>query len=140
VRGKKTYKYRNIVLTKYQDALNQGGYQISKRGHVGLIPGAGRCQVDLVTSTNRETWLVAVTAQEDDGTAENKVPYTVMCLAKGRLDNPDCRGAYLIIEGPGWKLKDFYLGGGLAEYLVHHHLVKIVDLDQFTDLAKRDAL
>ena len=48
--------------------------------------------------------------------------------------------AYLVLGGDGWKLRNFYLGGGLNAHLVDAALVNIVSLESFIALANQGNL
>ena len=48
--------------------------------------------------------------------------------------------AYLVPGGPGWKLRNFYLGGGLNQYLKHGEYVKLMDFEHFVALANTAVL
>jgi len=48
--------------------------------------------------------------------------------------------AYLVLGGEGWKLRDFYLRGGLSKHLAHADQVTIVSLEAFVARANRGGL
>ncbi len=76
---------------------------------------------------------------QTSGTAEQKVPFEVMCLA-------DCvragtaQRAYLVLGGDGWTLRTFFTSGGLSEHLIHANLVRVVTLEAFVRLANTASL
>lgn len=45
------------------------------------------------------------------------------------------RGDVLVLGGEGWKLRQFYTGGGLKSHLVDADMVDIVTLEAFVALA-----
>ena len=55
--------------------------------------------------------------QEASGTAEQKVPFDVMCLADA-LQEGSYGKAYLVLGGPGWTLRDWYVSGASQKRLV----------------------
>ena len=75
------------------------------------------------------------------GTAEQKVPFEVTCLIKALKNNKSkYEKAYLVLGGDGWKLRDYYIEGGLEEYLKDTDLVKIITLESFIALANKGKL
>jgi hypothetical protein len=73
------------------------------------------------------------------GTAEQKVPFEVICLADTVLSGQFAK-AYLVLGGEGWKLRSFYVGGGLKSHLVHADKVEIITLEAFVARANQGKL
>lgn len=79
--------------------------------------------------------------QQVGGTAEQKVPFEVICLADimtrytGKF-----QAAYLVLGGTGWTLRDFYISGGLKDYIKQIDLVTILDLEHFVAKANKGKL
>ena len=149
-------------------ALRQGDYHYRKGVYIDHRPGGARHRLDVLAWQNRgDTFLVSLKWQEVSGTAEQKVPFEVISLAEAVLSGPrtsaqvaceDCgsrytapsvpvsgrvaRGllAYLVLGGPGWSLRDFYVGGGLSRHLRYHELVHIVSLEDFVAKANQGRL
>lgn len=48
--------------------------------------------------------------------------------------------AYLVLGGSGWKLRDFFVGGGLRSHLRHSDVVSIMSLETFVGLANQRKL
>jgi hypothetical protein len=94
---------------------------------------------DAVAEKNGQKWLVSMKWQQTSGTAEQKVPFEVISLAEIALSE-SYAGAYLVLGGPGWTLRNYYTGGGLKEHLVHADMVKIVTLEDFVALANQGRL
>ena len=123
-------------------ALNRSGYQPRKQADVEQRLGGGRHRVD-VLAEDAEGYgvLVSLKWQQTSGTAEQKVPFEVMCLAdavaksEGRF-----RKAYVVLGGDGWKLKDFYTSGGLDQYLTVGGSVEVLTLESFVARANRKGL
>jgi hypothetical protein len=123
-------------------ALERGGYRYRRAAHVGNRFGGGRHIVDVVAHTPDGTGiLISLKWQQVSGTTEQKIPFELICLAETVLahDN-DFEKAYLVLGGSGWKLRDFYVSGGLARHLVHSELVKIETLESFVAKANKGAL
>lgn len=123
-------------------ALERGGYTWRQQVVVGERLGGGVHKVDVVAQDpDGEQYLISLKWQQVPGTAEQKVPFEAMCLAETLLDEAnDYEKAYIVLGGPGWKLREFYTGGGLARHLRYADRVRIVDLEAFVALANQAAL
>ena len=73
------------------------------------------------------------------GTAEQKVPFEVICLAEAVRSGPYER-AYLVLGGGGWSLREFYVGDGLRRYLTGTDNVSIASLEDFVARANQGNL
>ena len=123
-------------------ALTLGGYE-SKRGvNVGLRPSGKKHIVDvLATAIDGRKFLVSLKWQQVGGTAEEKIPYEVICLAYAiKTSDGLYSDAYLVLGGEGWSLRQFYLEDGLKEHIKNGHLVKIRTLEGFIALANQGRL
>src|SRR5712692_9236595 len=106
-------------------ALKRGGYTYVTQQQIGERFGGGKHFVDVVAEKDGEKYLVSLKWQQVSGTAEQKVPFEVICLAEAiRADG--FSKAYLVLGGEGWKLRNFYVGGGLKSYLVDADKVDIL--------------
>lgn len=124
-------------------ALDHGKYTYLKHQNIGKRFGAlGRHLVDLVvTAPDGATFLVSLKWQQTSGTAEQKVPFEVICLADAVRNSAGAYGrAYLVLGSGGWTLKQFFVSGGLNDYMQHVESVKILTLDDFVGLANRRKL
>jgi PD-(D/E)XK nuclease superfamily domain len=95
--------------------------------------------VDAVAERNGSTTLISLKWQQTGGTAEQKVPFEIMCLADAVRAGLADR-AYLVLGGDGWTLREYYTSGALVDHLVHAALVRIVTLEAFVRLAKNAEL
>lgn len=120
-------------------ALEQGGYRCRRQVHIGDRPGGGRHVVDAVAEKDGRRWLVSLKWQQVAGTAEQKVPFEAICLSEAILPG-DYTAAYLVLGGEGWKLRSFYVNGGLDRHLAHGDRVRIVSLETFVAKANRGQL
>lgn len=120
-------------------ALERGGYAHEKQLEVGTRCGGGTHKVDALAMKAQDRILVSMKWQQTSGTAEQKVPFEVMCLADA-VRQGHATGAYLVLGGDGWKLRDYYTSGAMAEHLVHAGLVKVVTLEAFIRLANNGQL
>jgi hypothetical protein len=110
--------------------------------NIGRRLGGGKHVVDvLAEDSDGHKILVSLKWQQVSGTAEQKVPFEAMCLAETILasDN-DYDKAYLVLGGGGWKLREFYTGGGLDRHLCFSNLVEIVTLEDFIAKANQGQL
>src|SRR5262245_22859405 len=89
-------------------SLERGGYSCSKQQQIGLRIGGGRHFVDVIGEKNGRKILVSLKWQQVGGTAEQKVPFEVICLAEAVLAGA-FQKAYLVLGGEGWKLRNFYI-------------------------------
>ncbi len=130
-----------VLETMVLPALAHGGYDWHEQEVVGTRLGGGLHKVDLLAWSPAKAFLISLKWQQTSGTAEQKVPFEAICLAEavlrseGRLDK-----AYIVLGGPGWKLRDFYVSGGLREHLTHADLVEIVTLEDFIARANQGRL
>jgi hypothetical protein len=121
-------------------ALTRGGYMCRQQVASGnRLGGRGRHFVDAIATKDGTEILVSLKWQQTSGTAEQKVPFEVMCLADvvraGTADR-----AYLVLGGDGWTLRDYYVSGALRDHLIHSSLVKVVTLEAFVRLANNAQL
>lgn len=114
-------------------ALDHGGYIYQTQVHIGKRLGGGKHIVDvLVEDSEGRKIIISLKWQQVSGTAEQKVPFEAMCLAEVILSNRDLyQKAYLVLGGEGWKLRDFFISGGLNQHMRYGDLVDIVTLEGF---------
>jgi hypothetical protein len=120
-------------------ALLRGGYEVEEQILIENRPGGGKHRVDAVVSKDGRRLLISLKWQQVAGTAEQKVPFEVICLAEavraGQYDQ-----AYLVLGGEGWTLRDYFISGALAEHLKNGETVRIVTLEGFIALANHSGL
>ena len=123
-------------------ALERGGYQYKTQVDIGERLGGGRHKVDVVAVDKQgRTFLISLKWQQVSGTAEQKVPYEAICLAEALLTSEGkYTKAYLVLGGEGWKLRNFYIQGGLNKHLCYAHMVNIVTLENFIAKANKGQL
>lgn len=120
-------------------ALDRGSYRHRQQVPIGDRLGFGKHYVDVVAEKDDRTILVSVKWQQVAGTAEQKVPFEVICLLDA-IERGAFAKAYLVLGGEGWKLRDFYVGGGLDRFLPLSNHVEIVTLEGFVARANRGTL
>ena len=123
-------------------ALDRGGYKWRKQVILGQRPGGGQHKVDvLVYRADGGEIPVSLKWQQTSGTAEQKVPFEIICLAEAvSKDRARFKKAYLVLGGEGWSLKEFYLKKGLDPYLRNCDLVEIMSLEGFVAKANQGKL
>ena len=123
-------------------ALELGGYECVSNANIGQRPSGKRHLVDvLATDSEGRKILISLKWQQVAGTAEEKIPYEVMCLAYAlKTEKPEFSDAYLVLGGEGWSLREFYLRGGLNEHIRDGNLVKIRTLESFIAVANQGRL
>jgi PD-(D/E)XK nuclease superfamily domain len=120
-------------------ALHLGGYACQVQVNVGQRLGYGRHIVDAIVEKDDARILLSVKWQQTSGTAEQKVPYEVMCLADS-LRRGGFAKAYLVLGGEGWKLRSFFTSAELATHLVAARDVQVVTFETFIARANQGRL
>jgi hypothetical protein len=115
-------------------ALARGGYKARSQVRTGARPGGGPHKVDALAERDGESVIISLKWQQSSGTAEQKVPFEVMCLADAVREGLANR-AYLVLGGTGWTLRTYFTSGALKDHLVHAGLVRVVTLEEFVGLA-----
>jgi hypothetical protein len=123
-----------VLEAMVMPALERGGYHVQPQVLVGTRCGGGVQKVDAVAEINGERVLISLKWQQTGGTAEQKVPFEVMCLADAVRAGHAAR-AYLVLGGDGWRLRDYYTSGALSDHLVHASLVHVITLEAFIRMA-----
>ena len=120
-------------------ALEGGGYDHQAQVTIGNRLGCGRHVVDAIAEKGGRQILVSVKWQQVAGTAEQKVPFELICLLDAIERGPYAK-AYLVLGGEGWKMRQFYVGGGLSRFLPLADRVEIVTLEGFVAKANQGRL
>jgi hypothetical protein len=122
-------------------ALRRGGYLVQAQVVIGKRVGGRKHKIDAIATKGDRSVLVSLTWQQVGGTAEQKVPFEVICLAEAvRASAPPFDAAYLVLGGEGWTLREFYTGGGLSEHLRYADRVNIITLESFAATANKGRL
>ena len=123
-------------------ALKRGGYEYKKAVNIGKRLGRGKHIVDVVAwDPEKRGYLISLKWQQVSGTAEQKVPFEVICLIEAVLSSEGkYEQAHLVLGGPGWSLRDFYTKGGLRKYLNYQDKVTILSLEDFVARANKGKL
>ncbi len=123
-------------------SLEHGGYTYEPQYNIGRRLGGGRHVVNVLAKDSEgNKIIISLKWQQVSGTAEQKVPFEAMCLAETILSSQSAyKKAYLVLGGEGWRLRDFYTGGGLDKHLSYSNLVDIVTLEGFIAKANQGEL
>lgn len=122
-------------------ALRHGGYECKVQANVGKRLGLGAHKVDCIASKEGRSVLISVKWQQVSGTAEQKVPFEVICLLDAMDSNPgNYAKAYVVLGGEGWKLRGFYTSGGLIKYITYADRLEILSLEGFVARANQGKL
>lgn len=120
-------------------ALERGGYTPRAQVVIGTRIGGRAHKIDAIATKDGRSVLVSLKWQQVGGTAEQKVPFEVICLAEAVRDG-GYDSAYLVLGGEGWTLREFYASGGLSRYLRDAEAVQIVTLEGFVARANNGRL
>jgi hypothetical protein len=120
-------------------ALDQGGYSYKTQVNLGQRLGIGRHLVDAVVEKEGKKFLLSVKWQQVSGTAEQKVPFEIICLVEA-MESGNFAKSYVVLGGNGWTLRDFYTSGGLKKYLINSDKVEVMKLEAFVGRANQGKL
>jgi hypothetical protein len=95
--------------------------------------------VDAIATKEGRKVLISLKWQQVSGTAEQKVPFEIICLLEA-LESGEHEKAYLVLGGEGWTLRDFYTSGGLKRFLVNSEKVEVLTLEGFVGRANQGKL
>ncbi len=122
-------------------ALESGMYEVTRNVVVGSRFGVSSHRIDTrIQDARGRVYLASLKWQQVSGTAEQKIPFEVICLADLLTRNETFYKAYLVLGGDGWRYKNFYLSGGLDPHLTNARMVSIVSLEEFVSRANRGRL
>ena len=96
-------------------ALDQGGYTYQTQVKLGRRLGIGQHVADAIAEKDGRKILVSLKWQQVSGTAEQKVPFEIICLLEA-LEAGHHDKAYLVLGGEGWTLRNFYTSRGLDRF------------------------
>ncbi len=134
--AKRNTRTGGVLEAMVLPALDQGKYTWKVQVNIGQRLGCGQHFVDVVADKDGRKVLISMKWQQVSGTAEQKVPFEVICLLEAIASGP-YEKAYLVLGGEGWTPRNFYTSGGLKKYLDHDQDVEIITLESF--VAKANA-
>ena len=122
-------------------SLVRGGYRVRSNVVVGTRFGVSKHYIDILAEDRQERLhLVSLKWQQVQGTAEQKIPFEIICLADALISDERYYKAHLVLGGNGWRYKDFYLSGGLRPYLANADMVSVTSLEDFVGMANSGRL
>ncbi|MGB9587900.1 MAG: PD-(D/E)XK nuclease superfamily protein [Armatimonadota bacterium] len=132
----------NVLEQMVLPALSHGGYKCRTQVNIGQRLGGGKHVIDVLAEDRTgKLFLISLKWQQVSGTAEQKVPFEAICLAHAIVSSEGrYYKAYLVLGGSGWRLREFFIGRGLQDYLRHNEQVHIVSLENFIGMANRGQL
>lgn len=120
-------------------SLAAAGFDFESQLFMGTRPGGYRHKVDVVARKDGRTLLISCKWQQSDGTAETKVPWEIVSLAKAIEEGYGDRG-YIVLGGPGWKLRDYFTDGDIWRYFAPALPVEIMAFEDFVARVNRGDL
>lgn len=109
---------------RIEAAFKEAGFTTAHQVVVGTRPNGGKHYVDVVARKDGRNLLVSPKWQQVGGTAEQKIPFEIICLAeaiaqsaKAEKQEDRFSKAVLVLGGEGWTLKQWYLSGELKKHL-----------------------
>jgi len=121
--------------------LEQGGYTWMRKVNVGKRPTGGKHVIDAIATKDNQNILISQKYQQVSGSTEEKIAYEIISLLKALKENEEKYiRAYLVLAGKGWSHRNFYVEGGLNDYIVDAEKIKIVTLEDFMYLANKGIL
>src|SRR5947199_9197737 len=111
-------------------ALNNGGYRYKRQVVIGKRLDGHDHKVDVLVSGESDVEIpISLKWQQTSGTAEQKVPFEILCLAEAvRGSRGKFKKAYLELGGGGWTLGDDHVSGDVRDDLRDCRPVDIVSL------------
>jgi hypothetical protein len=105
-------------------AFKGAGFTTAHQVVAGTRPNGGKHYVDVVARKDGRNILVSLKWQQVGGTAEQKIPFEIICLAEAIAQSAKAEKqedrygkAVLVLGGDGWTLKEWYLSGELKKHL-----------------------
>lgn len=96
---------------------------------VGRKPNGSKHYVDIVADNCGSKTLVSVKHQSVAGTAEEKILHEAYVLQKS-VQNLGYRRAVIVLDGDGWKWKNYYLSEEFQNHIKHAYPnVDIISID-----------
>lgn len=120
-------------------SLEEGGYESLSQQKIGTRLSGRKHIVDVVAQKGSQRILISLKWQQSSGTAEEKIAYEIICLVDA-IKRYKYTGAYLVLGGDGWSLRDFYIKGGLNDFIKGSEKVKLVTLEHFIRIANQGKL
>lgn len=122
-------------------ALNHGGYKVTEQIIIGQRITGMAHKIDILASKCKLSYLVSLKWQQVSGTAEQKVPFEVICLKDAvELSGGTYERAYLVLGGPAWTMREFFISDEFDRFVPHRDSVTILTFEDFMALANSGRL
>jgi hypothetical protein len=119
-------------------ALVDAGFEVDAQVRIGLRAGSLKEHVvDFVAERGGKSVLISTKWQNSRGSAEEKVPWEVLCLNHA-LREARYRAGFLVLGGNGWSLRDYFTSPEFRNAMHVSPKLKIVTLETFMGLLFRD--
>ena len=94
--------------TSIVQSLEIAGYKTTSQVQVGTRPNGSKHYLDVIAEREDTSVLISLKWQQSSGTAEQKVPFELICLSEAlKQARGKYQSAYLVLGGDGWTLKNF---------------------------------
>ena len=132
---------REQCLDRMESALTIAGYSVERRSPIGKLFGLKDQHVHLrAIDHDGLRCYVMLIGQINSGSTEEKIPFKVISLVNLAQRSLQSDRFYLVLYGRELGLYDFYVDGGLQEYVAGCDQVNIVRIDRFVELASHRRL
>lgn len=129
-----------VLEAMVMPSLAAGGYQCDQQVVVGVRPNGRKHVADVVATRAEQSMIISLKWQQVSGTAEQKVPFEVMCLRDAIVDPATLyQKAYLVLGGEGWTLREFFTSDVFKRY-IDLQQVCVLTLEAFIAKANRGVL
>jgi hypothetical protein len=91
-----------VYESMFDAAFVLGGYATRRQASIGERPDGGKHKVDYLLERDGLKTAVSLKWQQGKGSAEDNVPWEVICLVKAIRDGA-VNKAYIVIGGNGWR-------------------------------------
>ena len=127
-----------VMELNIREALKFGCYDFSEQVPVGERLGGGKHRIDFLVDNSGFKIGISSKWQQSSGTAEQKLPYEYMCLAKA-INEGYINKAYLVFGGPGWTKDSFFLDE-LSDWVSIESDITVIKLEEFIALANQSSI
>jgi len=126
-------------------ALAKGGYDFTEQALIGEQVNGRKHKIDVLVENDI---LVSLKWQQTSGTAEQKVSFEIINLVHACTTYGFSK-AYLVLGGidsksgeaqGGWTLRDWFLDGGMNEFMDYERYVEILLPEEFVAKANQGHL
>jgi hypothetical protein len=128
-----------VMELNIKEALKFGGYDFSEQTNIGERLGGGKHLIDFLV--NQSGFKIGISSkwQQVRGTAEQKVPFEYMCLARA-IEKSHIDKAYLVLGGPGWTKGEFFQEELPDLVDAESEKVSVIKLEDFIALANQSSI